>query len=576
MASNLNTAQILAQKKHKDKYEAARTGARNSKDQPVETYTKGERFIRYQESVMNAVAQQQHQAQPAAQSSHRSSPSISHDYSRDTSASASDASLAAPPPPPATAPMPAAPAPAPAPAKGKNKGKKGSVSSANPSDAHAALLSKISQLESTNAEDAHQNAEIEAEVKKANRDLSQLLNTMEPHHSKMDILQKKYSDLLADMKRTEREHVKAKKRGDQLQKEKEEVSKERTRERGLKEKLEKLSRELTRENKKLKDDYRELKENAANRNEELHRKLENLVNDVDEVVSEKRSPERQTAELEQDKLFREKFTSFLHQYELRELHFQSLLRVKELEVQYQIARHDQLKKAQESELSKSHQLTRQVSTFSQTENELRGQLNVYVEKFKQVEDTLNNSNDLFLTFRKEMEEMSKKTKRLEKENLNLTRKQEATNKNIFQMAEERSQSQQAIDRLTRENEKLKKLCRAMQTGGYGNAQQMAQQGHAGQGADEFDEGLEGETESEYEDDEEYDEDEGEYDDDTEEEPMDEHTRVYGPPPPPPPQTEVIKPNGQIHRVTEAEQRAMGQLGHVAQQAVQVNGNGQRH
>ena len=134
--------------------------------------------------------------------------------------------------------------------------------------------------------------------------------------------------------------------------------------------------------------------------------------------------------------------------------------------------------------------------------------------------------------------MSKKTKRLEKENLNLTRKQEATNKNIFQMAEERSQSQQTIDRLTRENEKLKKLCRAMQTGGYGGA------GGAAANADpsaEFDEGLEGETESEYED-EEYDEDEeGDYDDDTEEEGIDVQPRAYGPPPPPPQDL----PNGKV-------------------------------
>lgn len=137
--------------------------------------------------------------------------------------------------------------------------------------------------------------------------------------------------------------------------------------------------------------------------------------------------------------------------------------------------------------------------------------------------------------------MSKKTKRLEKENLNLTRKQEATNKNIFQMAEERSQSQQTIDRLTRENEKLKKLCRAMQTQGYGNAAAAAQ---ASTGADEFDEGMEGETESEYED-EEYDEDdEGEYDDDTEEEGLDVQPRTYGPPPPPPPQE---LPNGKAAR-----------------------------
>ena len=53
-----------------------------------------------------------------------------------------------------------------------------------------------------------------------------------------------------------------------------------------------------------------------------------------------------------------------------------------------MSRHVQLKKAQESVLSKSHQLTSQVSTFSQTENELRGQLNVYVEKFKQVRYSL--------------------------------------------------------------------------------------------------------------------------------------------------------------------------------------------
>ena len=134
----------------------------------------------------------------------------------------------------------------------------------------------------------------------------------------------------------------------------------------------------------LKEDLRDLKESSADRNAELHRKLESMVVDVEEVVADRRAPERQMQELEYDKMFREKFTTFLHQYELRELLFQSLIRTKDVEIAHQMARHDQLKKAQENELSKSHQLTRQVSTFSQTENELRGQLNVYVEKFKQV------------------------------------------------------------------------------------------------------------------------------------------------------------------------------------------------
>src|SRR4051812_15944378 len=85
----------------------------------------------------------------------------------------------------------------------------------------------------------------------------------------------------------------------------------------------------------------------------------------------------------------------------------------------------------------------------------------------QVEDTLNSSNDLFLTFRKEMEEMSKKTKRLEKENLALSRKHEVTNANIIKMAEERNRTHKELDLLRKKNENLEKLCRGMQAQGRG-------------------------------------------------------------------------------------------------------------
>ena len=85
----------------------------------------------------------------------------------------------------------------------------------------------------------------------------------------------------------------------------------------------------------------------------------------------------------------------------------------------------------------------------------------------QVEDTLNNSNDLFLTFRKEMEEMSKKTKRLEKENHTLSRKHDQTNHNILQMAEERTRSNREMEMLRKKNVNLEKLCRGMQDQGRG-------------------------------------------------------------------------------------------------------------
>lgn len=170
-------------------------------------------------------------------------------------------------------------------------------------------------------------------------------------------------------------------------------------------------------------------------------------------------------------------------------------------------------------------MTSQVSTFSHTEAELRSQLNIYVEKFKQVllqlfqgshspwshpwhalvtnnaqvEDTLNNSNDLFLTFRKEMEEMSKKTKRLEKENHTLNRKHEQTNRNILEMAEERTRNQDELERWRRKCHHLEALCRRMQAQGRGEGISPVKEDDHLEGDDE-------DTESEYDDDYEDDDD----------------------------------------------------------------------
>ena len=89
-------------------------------------------------------------------------------------------------------------------------------------------------------------------MKKANRELSSLLSNMGESSSLLEVVQKKYSELLQDMKRTERDHQKAKKRADQLQKEKDSQRTELNKVTAMKDKLEKLSRDFTKENKKLK------------------------------------------------------------------------------------------------------------------------------------------------------------------------------------------------------------------------------------------------------------------------------------------------------------------------------------
>ena len=74
----------------------------------------------------------------------------------------------------------------------------------------------------------------------------------------------------------------------------------------------------------------------------------------------------------------------MDQYELRELHFHSQMRTKELEIQYNLARFDREKQNYEKEVARTRQLKNEIITFSNTESDLRQQLNVYVDKFKQV------------------------------------------------------------------------------------------------------------------------------------------------------------------------------------------------
>lgn len=59
------------------------------------------------------------------------------------------------------------------------------------------------------------------------------------------------------------------------------------------------------------------------------------------------------------------------------------MRTKDYDLQVSLLRAEDQRKRAEDEAKKSRTLNAQVSTFSQTETELRSQLNIYVEKFKQ-------------------------------------------------------------------------------------------------------------------------------------------------------------------------------------------------
>lgn len=198
--------------------------------------------------------------------------------------------------------------PPPAPLPKKSKAKKEKQLSA---EENAKLVqARLSQLEQEKAGEKNQQAEVDREVKKATRDLNELMNSVEGPMNRLDVVQRKYEELLAEMKKLERDHTKSKKRGDQLQKDSDKAKTEHTKTASMKEKLEKLCRELTKENKKLKDENKKLEETEKQAREDINDRMDQMLYDVQEVMNSKTAAHSENLHLELDELYVSRRLSF--------------------------------------------------------------------------------------------------------------------------------------------------------------------------------------------------------------------------------------------------------------------------
>jgi chromosome segregation ATPase len=161
----------------------------------------------------------------------------------------------------------------------------------------------------------------EREVKKATRDLNQLLNNIESPLTRLDTVQKKYTELLADMKKLDRDYAKSKKRADQLQKDQDKAKSEFNKTATMKDKLEKLCRELTKENKKVKvrsqaaslppinvadkamqDENKRLDDTEKRARGLVNERLDSLLFDVQDVMNAKGGSQSENLNTELDEL----------------------------------------------------------------------------------------------------------------------------------------------------------------------------------------------------------------------------------------------------------------------------------
>lgn len=170
----------------------------------------------------------------------------------------------------------------------------------------------------------------------------------------------------------------------------------------------------------------------------------------------------------------QKLKSLIEQYELREQHVDKVIHQKDLETQLADAKLAKatvmMKEEREQLLQDKHRCLQDLAEYQKkchelTSNEvqLRTQLCLYTDKYEEFQTTLNKSNEMFSHFKKEMDQMSKKIKKLEKETGNWRSRWESSNKALIEMATEKQQRDGELVSSTKKILQLEKLCRALQT-----------------------------------------------------------------------------------------------------------------
>ncbi|XP_030579961.1 gamma-taxilin isoform X2 [Archocentrus centrarchus] len=266
--------------------------------------------------------------------------------------------------------------------------------------------------------------------------LMQALNSLTTPEEKLAALCKKYADLLEES-RCMQKQLKA---------------------------LQKKQSQIVKENAQRSREYDEQRKEAM-----LHFQM--TLSDI-EVQMEQHSAHNTKLRQENMELA-EKLKKLIEQYELREEHIDKVFKHKELQQQLMDAKlqriTEMMKEVEEKQqrerdflLKDATESRRKCELMKEQETQLKQQLSLYMDKFEEFQSTLAKSNEVFTTFRQEMEKMTKKIKKLEKETTQWRTKWESNNQALLQMAEEKTLRDGHFKALQGKLELLERLCRALQ------------------------------------------------------------------------------------------------------------------
>ncbi|XP_051927892.1 alpha-taxilin [Hippocampus zosterae] len=300
--------------------------------------------------------------------------------------------------------------------------------------------------------------------------LMQTLNTLSTPEEKLTGLCKKYAELLEEHRNRQKQMRALQKKQTQLVQEKDNLRTEHSKAILARSKLESLCRELQRHNRTLKEEGIQRTRLEEEKRKEVTSHFQVTLNDIQ--VQMEQHNERNASLRQENTELAEKLKKLHEQYKLREEHIDKVVKHKDLQQQLVDTKLHQaqelLSKSEERHETEKHFLLqealesqRMCELMKQQEGHLKQQLSLYTEKFEEFQTTLSKSNEVFATFKQEMEKMTKKIKKLEKETAMYRSRWESSNKALLEMAEEKSAQDRDFEALQGKVQRLEKLRRAL-------------------------------------------------------------------------------------------------------------------
>uniref|UniRef100_A0A1A9VVX4 Alpha-taxilin n=1 Tax=Glossina austeni TaxID=7395 RepID=A0A1A9VVX4_GLOAU len=306
---------------------------------------------------------------------------------------------------------------------------------------------------------------------KIEEQMMKLLEEVKSPEDKLRLLLTKYVETERQNRRLGQDLKTHEKQLEAVVREKENLQRDYNKNLLMRDKLTEVCREQQKLIKSVKNESMQKIREEEEKRKENQSKFQSSLNEITQSLSKNNEENNKLRDHNIEMTKKLKFLA--EQYQAREQQLEKLNEQVQLESQLHQAKLNkvQVEAAMEKEilikekqiaLEKLMQTQKMLQELTEREQALKEQLSLYTAKYDDFQNSLQKSNDIFATYKLELEKMSKNTRKIEKESLEWKRKWEKSNATLIELATEKKERDEHALRCNKQVEQLQKLLRALQ------------------------------------------------------------------------------------------------------------------